>query len=238
MTTIGPRATLADLVTNHPSLARELERLGLDYCCHGSRTLAIACAGLGLDPDLTTAELARAAAPEPVAPTANMGIVELVDHLLDAHHRYLWDEMPRLSALLDKIVVVHGDRHPELVETRRCYEKIRLDMEPHLLKEERVLFPMIRTLAASHTTPAFHCGTLQNPISMMRNEHDRVGELLRELRTLTNGYQTPEDGCASYRACFAALAGLEADTHLHIHKENNQLFPAVLRLEQQLSVNG
>jgi regulator of cell morphogenesis and NO signaling len=68
----------------------------------------------------------------------------------------------------------------------------------------------------------------------MMREHDRAGELLAELRALTNGYRVPDDGCASYRACYEGLAGIEADTHLHVHKENNVLFPAVVELEQQL----
>lgn len=58
-----------------------------------------------------------------------------------------------------------------------------------------------------------------------------AGELLTTLRSLTGGYVTPEDGCASYRALYAGLAELEADTHLHIHKENNVLFPAAIALE-------
>ena len=103
-----------------------------------------------------------------------------------------------------------------------------------MAKEEQVLFPMIRELANASSAPSFHCGTLRNPISVMLREHDAVGELLAELRRLTNGYQPPADGCASYVTCFAALAELEADTHLHIHKENNLLFPLVVRMESEL----
>ncbi|HEX4983051.1 MAG TPA: hemerythrin domain-containing protein, partial [Ilumatobacteraceae bacterium] len=116
-----------------------------------------------------------------------------------------------------------------------CYEEARSDLEPHMSKEEQVLFPMIRELATASSAPSFHCGTLRNPISVMMREHDAVGELLAQLRQLTNGYVPPADGCASYVACYAALAELEADTHLHIHKENNLLFPLVLRMESQLS---
>jgi regulator of cell morphogenesis and NO signaling len=42
------------------------------------------------------------------------------------------------------------------------------------------------------------------------------------------GSATPADRCASYRALYARLAQLEADTHLHIHTEQNVLFPLVL----------
>ena len=102
-----------------------------------------------------------------------------------------------------------------------------------MIKEERVLFPMIRELATSTGAPAFHCGSLRNPISVMLREHEAVGDLLATLRRLTDGYTPPADGCASYMACFAAMEELEADTHLHIHKENNLLFPLVVELEAE-----
>lgn len=157
----------------------------------------------------------------------------LVDHLEATHHRYLWNELPRLSELIDKIVGVHGGRHPELADVVGTFAQVRADLEPHLLKEERVLFPMIRELTTSPSSPSFHCGTLRNPISVMLSEHDAVGDLLARLRRLTNGYTPPADGCASYVACFTGLAELEADTHLHIHKENNLLFPMVVEMEAE-----
>lgn len=236
MTTINPAITLASLVNEHPDLAGELERRGLDYCCGGQRTLLEACAAQGLDPASTTAELSDLASrTAPAAEWASMDVVALVQHLVATHHAYLWTELPRLSALLAKIVAVHGERHPDLVGVAACYESVRADLEPHLLKEERVLFPMIVELARSSTVPAFHCATLRNPIAMMLREHDAVGDLLAELNRLTNGYRVPDDGCASYVACFDGLARLESDTHLHIHKENNLLFPMVDRMERSLA---
>jgi regulator of cell morphogenesis and NO signaling len=223
--------TLAQAVDAFPQLAREFERRGLDYCCGGRHTLREACEQMGLDADATMAELADACVTSSPAEWATMTADDLVDHLLATHHRYLWDDLPRVTALVDKIVSAHGARHPELSAVAACFAQVRGDLEPHLLKEERVLFPMIRELTASADLPSFHCGSLANPISVMLREHDTVGDLLAKLRRLTNGYVVPADGCASYTACFAALAELEADTHLHIHKENNVLFPLVMRLE-------
>ena len=236
MNTIDPTMTLAALVDAHPQLAREFERRGLDYCCGGQQSLADACAGRGLDA-ATFSDLAATITVDDAGDWSMLGAADLVDHLEATHHRYLWDEMPRLSALIAKVVSVHGERHPELGDVALCYEQARGDLEPHMLKEERVLFPMIRELAVATEPPSFHCGTLRNPISMMLREHDAVGGLLARLRQLTNGYQTPADGCASYSACFTALAELEADTHLHIHKENNVLFPLVLHMESELAVH-
>ncbi len=222
--------TLAELVSGHPGAARILERHHLDYCCGGADRLGVACAERGIDPAVVLDELASLA-PEDPPDWASMGPAELVDHLEATHHRYLNDELPRLSALVDKVAGVHGDRHPELLDVQRTYAELRADLEPHLLREEQVLFPMIRELDAASEAPSFHCGTLQNPIRVMLMEHDRAGELLAQLRELTSDYTVPDDGCASYEALFAGLAELEADTHRHVHKENNVLFPVVLERE-------
>jgi regulator of cell morphogenesis and NO signaling len=232
--TIETSSTLAEIVTTHPNLARELERRALDYCCGGTRTLADACGEVGLDPVQTATELAAIGNGSP-EPWTTFGAAALVDHLESVHHSYLHDEMPRLSALATKVAGVHGERHPELVEVERTYEELRADLEPHLQKEEQVLFPMIRELASAQEAPTFHCGSLRNPISVMLREHDRAGELLSRLRDLTDGYTVPADGCASYRALYDGLEELESDTHLHVHKENNRLFPMVVELEAQLA---
>jgi len=237
MATIETSTTLGALVNEHPELARELERRGLDYCCGGRATLGDACNEAGLDPRRIAAELTAATIDAPASDWTTMDAPALVDHLVATHHRYLWDELPRLFALTEMILSVHGARHPELADVARTYTELRSELEPHLMKEEQILFPMIRELAAAEGVPAFHCGTLRNPISMMLREHDNAGALLARLRMLTNGYTPPADACASYVACFTGLAELEADTHLHIHKENNLLFPMVVRLEAELAAS-
>lgn len=226
-------ARLADLVTAHPDAARVLERFGLDFCCGGAATLAAACDERGIDPAEVEAALNEVGEPNP-ADWSTMGVGELVDHLEATHHAFLRVELDHLQRLVDKVEAVHGDRHHELAEVHATFIDLRADLEPHLLKEERVLFPMIRELAAATEPPAFHCGSLRNPISVMMREHDRAGELLGRLRTLTDGYTPPSDSCASYRALYDGLGRLEADTHLHVHKENNLLFPAVVAMERGL----
>ena len=231
---MAPSTTLAAIVDANPASARVLERHQLDYCCGGRRTLEQACAERDLDPAAVLAELG-ALQPAAAADWTTMGPAQLVDHIESTHHRYLHEELPRLAALTDKVVGVHGTRHPELHRVKVTFSALRDDLEPHLMKEERVLFPMIRELADATTAPTFHCGSVANPIRMMLLEHDRAGELLAELRDITNEFQSPEDGCASYHALYGGLAEIEADTHLHVHKENNVLFPAVLALEDALS---
>jgi regulator of cell morphogenesis and NO signaling len=235
MNAIRTTDTLGDLVRLHPELARELERRGLDYCCGGGESLADACDRAGLEAEQVAGVLSLALSPAPLPEWSTMGTVALVDHLVATHHAYLWDELPRLSALVEKVKTVHGKRHPELAQIGAGYEAIRADLEPHLMKEERVLFPMVRELAAADGAVELHCGSIRNPISVMLREHDAVGQLLRDLRRLTDDYRVPGDGCASYAALFAAFEALEADTHQHIHKENNVLFPMVVRAEAELA---
>lgn len=227
--------TLGDIATHHPELLRELERRGLDYCCGGRRTLDEAARAVGLEPSTVLAELSAVSAPPTLPDWSHLDAPALCEHLVATHHAYLTAELPRLAALVDKIVGVHGERHPELADVAALFHELRADLEPHLRKEEQVLFPMIRELAAAVANgaapPTFHCGSLANPISVMLVEHETVGELLERLRATTHDYLTPTDGCASYRACFDGLAQLEADTHLHVHKENNRLFPLVAELE-------
>jgi regulator of cell morphogenesis and NO signaling len=223
---IDPSMTLGDIVTMRPSLAADLERRGLDYCCHGGRSLADAAREAGLDARTIAEELSAAHVGEPAAEWATLGPAELVDHIETVHHHYLWAELPRITALVDKIVSVHGERHPELAEVQRLYNDLRADLEPHLTREEQELFPMIRQLAATTGGPEFHDPAIVAQIQVLAAEHETVGDLLDELRRVTSGYTTPADGCASYAACYRALAELEADTHLHVHKENNVLFPA------------
>jgi regulator of cell morphogenesis and NO signaling len=228
---LDPNRTLAQLVTDRPQLSRALEARGLDYCCQGERTLAAACGEAGLDVTTVAVELDTIGGSASPGEWATMAPDVLVDHLESTHHRYLHRELPRLAALVAKVEGVHASRHPELVDVGQCFAALRADLEPHLAKEERVLFPAIRRLVASDTLPEFPFGSLQRPISVMLAEHDQAGGLLARLRDLTGGYAVPDDACASYRACYEGLAELEADTHLHVHKENHLLFPAVVALE-------
>ena len=142
-----------------------------------------------------------------------MTLTELTEHLESTHHVYLKKALPRLVALMDKVHQAHSPRHPELTRLQTVVENLRADLEPHLLKEEQILFPLIRQLEAA-----------QGPIRVMRSEHDGAGELLKEIRTLTNVYVVPKDGCHSFQLLYEGLKELEEDTHIHIHKENNILF--------------
>ncbi len=229
--------SVGQLAAENPSLMALFDKLGVDYCCGGDRSLVDACADSGLTVDeVLTAIQEVVASPSTIANDdwTNLDMLGLVDHIEQTHHRYLTEEMPRLAELAYKVVNVHGGNHPELAAIRGVLSSFIADMDPHLMKEERVLFPIVREIAVATEPTSFHCGSVANPIGMMRYEHEQVGEMLAEMRRLSNGYTPPDDACASFEALYEGLAALEADTHQHIHKENNVLFPSAVDREGEL----
>jgi regulator of cell morphogenesis and NO signaling len=175
-----------------------------------------------------------AAADDCVSVCPGLDIRALVDHLERTHHRYLWDTLPRLTELADEAVLREGDCHPHLASLARTLASLRNLFEAHLRKEERLLFPMVRDLAAVDARPSFHCGSLRNPIAVMRGEHDEVDRCITVARELTAGFTAPPGAGAAQRALLATLAELEADTRRHVHTENEVLFPEVERLERTI----
>lgn len=237
MTDIDPtRTSLAELVAARPGLASVFDGLGLDFCCHGQQALADACVARGVSlVDALAAIGAAGLTPQHQHQDdwAQRGPVALAEHIVGTHHRYLYGELPELEKLADKVASVHGERHPELAEVCRLVSELQGDLWPHLAKEERVLFPAISALAQGRQP--FGPGSVASPIGVMTAEHESVGGLLQQLRSFTAGYQAPAEACASYRLLYQRLAALEADTHLHILKENSFLFPAAVALEAGLA---
>lgn len=238
MSEISLQNTVGQLVVERPDRARVFEAFGLDYCCGGKRTILDACAEKGIDPsallealqvhDLTTPRSEE-------LDWSRAGLGEIVDHILITHHEYLRRELPRIEAMAEKVALVHGERHPEMVEVYKLFERFKPEQELHMAKEEGVLFPMCKLLDTAIEVPRTFCaGTLRHPIEAMEREHAMAGNDLAEMRRLTNGFTPPEDACNTFRVLLASLADLEVDMHLHIHKENNILFPKALAKEDAL----
>lgn len=230
---VSVNATLGDLVVEDPRRSRIFENLGIDYCCNGQRSLAQAASEAGLDPAEVAASLALADPPAP-ASWQHLENAALAHDIVDTHHAYLWAEMPRLRALVDKVYSVHGDLHPELERVRSAFIEAVDDLDPHMTREERVLFPAISRMEKAQAAINLPFSSLAEPINQMLAEHDVVGELFREIRALTNHYAPPEGACASYQAMLKGLEEMELDIHEHVHKENNILFPRVLQMEHRI----
>lgn len=228
---VSAEMTVSDLVVERPSRSRVFEELGIDYCCGGGVPLAEACAGAGLEPDEVLAELERRDAGQTAdeAGLARMGLGEMVDHIVETHHAYLREELPRLGFLVDKVAKAHGNAHPELLELRGVFEKLRTELEEHTEKEERVLFPACRELERGKSI--FPFGSVKGLIATMMAEHVEAGGYLSRIRELTWDYDLPKDACNTYRAMLDGLAELERDTHYHVFKENSILFPKAASAE-------
>jgi regulator of cell morphogenesis and NO signaling len=239
-TTQTEKPTIGQLVAESPSRSRVFEKLEIDYCCGGKRTLDEVCREKGLDPDTVYRLLQAfdaAAGVETAAPEKDWlhaPLTELCDHIERTHHAYLKEELPRLAELVAKVARVHGDHQPHLRQVEQIFNAFFGELHQHMQKEECVLFPMVRELEKAKHLPAFHCGTVENPIQVMELEHEHAGNALFDMRNLTSGFTPPAEACNSYRAMLQRLAHLEHDMHQHVHKENNILFPRAAALEKKL----
>lgn len=226
--------SVSEWVAEFPQTARVFEELQIDYCCGGNKPLSDACDSKGLDADTIVTRLSdtvgQAGDDAPQAWT-DSDLGELCDHIEATHHAFLRTELPRLTQLVEKVADVHGAKHPELRDLRTAFAELRGELEPHMMKEEQILFPAIRQLEESTSRPQFPFGTVANPIRMMEHEHDNAGGGLKRIRELAADFQVPEDACNTWRVMLDGLQNLEADLHQHIHKENNILFPKAQQLE-------
>lgn len=231
--------TLGQIAAKDLRKAEIFKKYGLDFCCGGKKTVKQACAEKGLDVTKIEQELQQAdknPATRPL-PYGDWGLDFLADYIVNTHHSYVKKSLPDIRGYAAKVAQVHGDRHPELSNVLQLVEEVNRELTSHMLKEEKVLFPFIKDLVVAGNnekpTQATHFGTVQNPINMMEMEHEMVGKNMEEIRTLTNNYTLPEDACASYSLLFKMLDEFENDLHLHIHLENNILFPKALDIEKK-----
>lgn len=231
--------TVRDLAVEIPGATRVFEKFGIDYCCGGTRSLTDACAAAGItfDEVVKSLELQTPSLEQTIEPDFQKSTLEmLINHIVTKHHEFTRQEMTRINALLEKVCMVHGENHPELFKIQLLFGELAADLETHMEKEERVLFPYVvrMEVAATQQVPLFRppFGTVANPVRMMMLEHDRAGELLKGIRTLSSNYVPPSDGCISYQTLYGALDELEKDLHQHIHLENNILFPRAVEMEE------
>lgn len=231
---IDALTTLADLVIEDSRRARVLEGLGLDYCCNGHRSLSDATAEADLDVEEVRTALDLPGASAQKTPSVRES-ADLAHDIVDTHHAYMWEEMPRLQALVEKVHRVHGDRHPELARVKELYTQAVSELDPRMTREERAVFPAIARMEKTGVPGA--AGALAAQIETLVQEHTVVGDLFKEINTVTGAYATPEDGCGSYRAMLDGLEEMELDLHEHIHKENNILFPGALEFERTVTGN-
>lgn len=236
--------TLGELATKDLRKAAVFKKYGIDFCCGGKKTVREACAEKGLDVAVIEREFQeteKAAVAARPLPYTDWSLDFLADYIVNTHHSYCKNSLPDLLAYANKVARVHGDRHPELYRIKTLVDEVNEELSSHMIKEEMVLFPYIKALAQAkqngEVAQAAQFGTVQNPINMMEMEHEMVGKNMEEIRALSNNYTLPQDACASYGLLFKMLDEFEDDLHLHIHLENNILFPKALEMEKNKQIH-
>lgn len=235
---IAQPQTVAEIAANSLAAVRVFEKWGIDYCCGGKRPLAEVCRDKGVNAAAVEAELetALAGSQAPAVDWNEAPLADLAAHIVATHHAYLYRELPAIAVRLEKVYRVYNQRYgPTLVGLPEVFAALRAELESHMRKEEMVLFPAVAAyeIAARNgqPLPPSCFGTVANPIRMMEAEHESAGQALGRIREITNDYELPGYACVTYRALMSGLAELESDLHLHIHLENNILFPRAIRLE-------
>lgn len=232
---------IGELVAKDYRTASVFKKYGIDFCCQGNRTIDEACQKKNIDSKSVVNDLDAIiqAQGENTTDYKSWPLDLLADYIEKKHHRYVVEKTAEILPYLDKICRVHGDRHPELFEINEHFNKTAGELAMHMKKEELILFPFVRKLAQAKQegsnviAPPF--GTVQNPIEAMMQEHTNEGDRFRKIEELSNNYTPPQDACNTYGVTLGLLKEFEQDLHLHIHLENNILFPKAIELEKELS---
>lgn len=237
---ITKESIIGNLVAQDYRTAAVFKDNKIDFCCNGNRTIEDACTQKSMDSNTLIAQLKTV-----TTQTQDSGIDYsawpldlLADYVEKKHHRYVEKKIQEITPFLEKVVRVHGDRHPELQEVEELFKASAGELTPHMKKEELMLFPYIRQMVEAKvhgTAVQAPFGTVQNPIRMMMHEHDGEGERFRKIAELTDNYTPPADACSTYRVTFSLIKEFEEDLHLHIHLENNILFPKSIAMEASLA---
>ena len=228
--------TIGEYVAKDYRTAAVFSKYGIDFCCKGNRTIEEACSKKELDSESIEKEIIQ------LLETKSEGTIDfkswptdlLIDYIEKTHHRYVEEKSIVLLAFLDKLCKVHGERHPELFSINELFKGSAGELAQHMKKEEFILFPFVKKMESAIRNggaieqPPF--GTVENPIAMMREEHENEGERFVKIAELSNNYIPPADACNTYKVTFAMLQEFEQDLHKHIHLENNILFPKAIEM--------
>jgi regulator of cell morphogenesis and NO signaling len=238
--------TVRELAIEIPNATRTFEKLGIDYCCGGGKSLNDACMHAHLPVDDVLRALEQGGSFTPATEVSqpdftNGALGSLIEHIVTTHHVYVKQEIPRIQQLLHKVVSVHGKNHAELGKIQQTFQPMAGELTSHMMKEEHILFPHIMALenavSSGRPKPRPVFGTVSNPVHMMQLEHDSAGAALKSISELTGNYTPPEEACFSYKTLFTALKEFESDLHQHVHLENNILFPRAIAMESEKEVS-
>jgi regulator of cell morphogenesis and NO signaling len=237
---IKENQNIGELVAQDYRVASVFKKYKIDFCCNGNRSIFDACEKSKMDPLKILSDLDSAIQTNQTTTNfQSLPLDLLADYIEKKHHRYVEEKTLEIKPYLTKICKVHGEHHPELFKIKEEFLESAGALAAHMKKEELIIFPFIRKMITSKNNNQFiekpGFGTVQNPITMMMNDHEVEGERFVKIAELTNDYTPPEDACATYKVTLALLKEFEDDLHLHIHLENNILFPKAIEMEKELS---
>lgn len=232
---------IGEIVAEDYRTAAIFKNHGIDFCCHGNRSINEACVPQKINKEKLIAALKDITKnrQQITSDFQSWPLDLLINYIEKKHHRYIRAQLPMLQEYLEKICKVHGQRHPELFEIRDLFVHSEMEFMVHMQKEEKVLFPfiikMIEDSVEGHHTVNAAFDSVEMPIINMMHEHQTEGERFRKIKDLSNNYTTPDDGCNTYRVAYSLLQEFENDLHLHLHLENNILFPKAVEMEVALN---
>ena len=231
--------TVADFVTENIKTAHVFKKYGIDFCCGGGVSLKKAAEKAEVDYALLSADLLNVENSVTRANDFNHWELDfLVDHIFNVHHGYISESTPLIVQYAARVVEVHGEHFPELMEVQRLFSEVAVELGGHCKKEELILFPFIKKMLQAKRggtkieRPRFD--TVDNPIRIMETDHEEAGAIFRKIANLTKNYTPPAGACNTFRAFYSKLDEFEQDLHQHVHLENNILFPKAMKLEREL----
>ena len=229
--------TIGDFVAENFRTAEVFKKYNIDFCCKGGRTVEEACDKKKVSPEEIYKELEEVANRKSEDIDFNSWPLDLLaDYVEKTHHRYVEEKSAMLIPYLNKLCKVHGERHPELFEINELFIGSAQDLAAHMKKEELILFPFIKQMVEAKKNgeplPAPRFGTVENPVAMMKHEHEAEGERFVKIAELTNNYEFPDDAWGTYQVTYRMLEDFQNDLHKHIHLENNILFPKAIAMEK------
>jgi regulator of cell morphogenesis and NO signaling len=218
---------IGQIVAIFPGASEIFYKYNVDFCCGGDRPLSIAISTQGLDElklieELNSKYQGFTENNEKFIDWAKETPSKLIEYVVNTHHVYLNMELPKISELVFKILNVHGKHHEELFKVHRLFNNLRTELEEHLVKEEEFLFPLIIQYEEEKDEKVRKAAL--KLIDDLEKEHTGAGDILKELREITDHYSTPKDGCATFDFTYKKLREVELDLFEHIHLENNILF--------------
>lgn len=230
---------VADVVSDNIKTADVFKKHSIDFCCGGGISIEKACAKKNIDAVILLQEINSIGMKGTATSNYNQWDLSfLCDYIVNTHHHYIKDSFILLDDYSAKVAKVHGEHYPIVIQIQELYAKVRNELSDHMIKEENVLFPYIKQIEQSQKENAKlnlgHFGSVQNPIKVMVSEHEIAGDIFREIAFLSHQYTPPEWACNTFKALYAKLEEFEQDLHIHVHLENNILFPKAIKIEKSL----